>query len=358
MLMTKKSRLAVLLIPLCTFFLVGLLLVLFSALNLVPRDPGFFSDENYHAKYETSGYARMDFLEISVTAPGENLSRARVTAGPREILLEVNRDGYLLRNGRVTDEVTPFWLKLGNPMLGQFEGASRFKVRDVTGLVGDPGAVYDLTLKGSFILWDRILQSQASYRAELATADGQVAATAVYDATCGLLFELTSHLEGRRTIRLKATDFVISRNREFQIKAYVLLAALTSLFLLGWAIRGRRAGSETIDFRKNVFTAVLVGYMALAVDTCLDIWYPFLPGTVGLLAIHLFMVLLFFLVAGRWGLIALVELLFASSFSSYNAGLVPMYSYCPGLLLTWIAWIFSMGYRPVDDKEIARATGG
>jgi len=232
---------------------------------------------------------------------------------------------------------TPFWIYMKNPVINTVQRAVKnyeVKIVDPLDLFGGgKEAVYTLVVKKPFILWSRILQSQASYEMGIYDEKGVEVATAVVDGTCGLLFEVATHMDGAGRASLISTDFPISRNRYFLVE----IAVVSSLILAIMTIVGYwRVSEEDKPKRMWEMKMVLWGIAACMVDIYADVWFPFAFGTVGLIVLHALAMVPGAIWFGWWIMPALVELLWSFNFAIQTEMLIPQLTHCPGLILSWM----------------------
>ncbi len=332
------------------FFLPGLLLVIFSALDfMVAKDPRI-TDKPYKALYQTHGTLSTpdcNKLEVSTspTTGGWEMSVRRcneVTAFP------LDEKGKL--QGK--EAYSFFWIFLENPVIRTPQQATRnlqVKVSDPSNILADRDeAGYTMKITEPFILWSPVLQSQASYRMGVYDSEGKEMATAVVDSTCGLLFELTTHVRGAGRAELIKTDFPISRNRVTLMR--VATAAAVILMIIA-AIRYWRAPLDLKEKRNWEMRLILYGVLACYIDIYPDVWWPFAFGAAGLLLLHAAALLPGLIWTRWWILPGLVEIAWATTFMIQTERVVPQLTHSPGLILSWMTAALFMRIRRTPQPE-------
>lgn len=319
----------------CVFFVPGICLLSLSALDvIVAKDPRI-TDKPYRIKLTTSGRLSAGDCDTMVvttrdTSDGWELSVRQcsdMTAIP------LDPDGQM-RGGR---GFSIFWIYMKNPVLNTVQRATRnyeAKIVDPLDMFGGgKGASYTICMRKPFILWSPILQSQASYDMGVFDDSGKEVATATIDATCGMLFGLTTHTGGAGRIELVETDFPISRNRHLQMRVATIAGFILVLIA---AIRFRRSSEEEKAKRLWEMRFIVWGVLACYIDIYPDVWWPFAFGAWGLLGLHALA-----LVPGavwfRWWILpGIIEIIWASNFAIQTQTLIPQLTHCPGIILSWM----------------------
>lgn len=323
--MSLQKRLQVLLLALLPLLLGTVFLYLLTRLNIVAKDPGPFDGRNFAATYQ----AEHGKLNIKSTDKRASYDLSGEVQG--QMLVDTQGMANSPQPGKA---FTPFWLHFFNPVLTLSTRNPSFSMVDNAGVLGETGTLYTARPEGSLILMDDILQSQASYKYGIFQQNGRRAATAIYDATCGLLFRLQVKHSQYPDLRLVQTDFPISRNRITLVIFYVLLSTLLVANLF---IKAHRSTEDVdfIEFQRQAWL-VLLGVLCIGVDTQLDIWQPFLLGHVWSVAIHCLLILPLLVWGKRAAIPALAELLMAAFLWIYLEGPVLPFFYIPGLTISYI----------------------
>ena len=237
-------------------------------------------------------------------------------------------------DGTVADGVYPLvWVHLSNPILHLKETAWTRTVKDVSGLVGEPGRTYEARSEESLILWDPVIGSQASYRAGIYDGERRVA-TAVYDMTCGLILDLVTHEGGYANVHLLRTDFPISRNR-YVVAAWVALFGIALVAL--YAVRALRAKPDEREAAADRMGYAVAIAVAIAVDFVWDIWFFYLGPPWMTIAVHAAAIAVWAVYFRWWAAPLLLELAWALAFVvAAEPSLVPNVTHFPALLLTLI----------------------
>ena len=328
--MSTGRRLLILGLAILPFLLAWFGLRILTGFDLVETNPNPFDGRDFKAVY-ASGEAR----QMVQCAEGTG---ACVLKGPLSGPLDVDRHGTAItRQGKLVH--TPFWLPFSNPVVTISTHNPHFDILDTAGLLGEAGTAYQARQESTFILMDDILQSQASYRYGIFTKSGERAASAVYDATCGLLFRMQIKQPHKGDLRLLETDFPISRNRRWLLILYPLFALLLLYPLYRrdkWARETRGSHDWPLAW------LVGLGMACLATDTLLDIWYPFLLGTYFPLAWHLVLLVPIYLLGRRACVPAVAEIVMALAVWIFNKGTVPTFLYIPGLTVSFILMLGMM----------------
>lgn len=337
--MNTKYRTRIVLIVLSVFFIPGILLVVFSALDVVVSLDPRITDEPYRAEFEATGRLGKAGNYTIETFKGAGGWEMVVNPGNHSIPLD--------DEGRVrgTDGFTIFWIFMKNPVTNTVQRATKdyreTVIDSLNMLGGGVDARYTIKVIEPFILWSPIHQSQASYYMGIYDEHGLEVATATIDATCGLLFELVTHKDGAGRLSLLSTDFPISRNRYFQAQA---AAAVGLILLAGFLFRYFRApeGKKAIRTLEMKFGAW--GVIAVYVDIYPDVWWPFAFGTFGLIGLHLIALAPGAIWFRWWILPGILEILWAAFFSAQTGLMIPQLTHCPGILIAWM--ITTLFYRP------------
>ncbi len=307
-----------------------------SVLNINTKDPTFF-DKDYTARYRVDGHLlRHGGPYLEVEARGEN--RLRILQGESE-------DEFTIKEG----EHSIFWAYWPNPVVVLFirskidDAVNSTEVVDYTGILGRPGARYQMSLKQRIVLWSKILDSQASYRIGLIDKAGREIATGIYDATCGLLFRLESHTASLGLLELEETNFPISRNRNWE----GLIAILWGIGVLIYQLLylRRKVTEETRGLHSLENELVIFGIIAIWIDAFYDIWFFHYLWTPGLVAIHVLAVAYVFWRFGWWGIFPLFELAWAGALIGGKDALVPQLTFFPALIVTWVACLLFQDFK-------------
>jgi len=303
-----------------------------SVLNINPRDPTL-GDDAYTAAYAVEGV----FAQSPVAGEGQPLviDTSTQTDGARLLRYSGARGQVaapIRPDGTVEDGVYPLiWVHLLNPITHFGSKAWTAVVRDDAGLIGEPGRAYEVRDLGTFILWDYALSSQASHRAAIYDGDKRVA-SAIYDATCGLLFDLVTHRGGYSHLRLRETSFPISRNRyKIVIWSVLFAVAIITVYRTKLArapVERRAVALDRFHLSVAIATTVLVDYLY-------DTWLFDKLGDWFTVVLHLAVFALWFWYFRLWALGLLLELLLPVAFIvSASKTLVPVITYCPSMLIT------------------------
>ena len=335
------------------FFIPGLSLIIFSALNIIVAKDPRITDLPYKATFEVSG---------TLAKKGNRLTiETRRGAGGWEMLIDGGPEVILLDNqGRLrgTDAFTPFWIYMKNPVVNTVQRATKnyeAPIIDSLNLFGGGlGARYIIRMTDSFILWSAILESQASYHMGIFDESGVEMATAVIDGTCGFLFQIETHRNGAGRLDLLDTDFPISRNRYFQVKVGSIVAVLLAAIFL---FRYFKAPEDKKAVRRWELKFALWGIIACFVDIYPDVWWPFAFGSWGLLALHAVPIIIGAIWFGWWTLPGIIEILWAATFAIQTGTMIPQLTHSPGLMLSWMmaALFFRIPKKITGDK--LQATG-
>jgi hypothetical protein len=328
----------------------GIILFISTLLNITALDPKL-GDSAYRAKYMLEGrYERApggsaaESVEIETSgAGGEKMSLLMKGYGaPRETALAP--DGTVM-----PDVYSIFWVHLTNPIAvaGAQSKNWELRARDDLGLLGDPGKIYTVKSTERFIWWDYVLSSQASFRAGIYDG-GRRVGSAIYDATCGMLFELVPHTEGWGRMYLVHTDFPISRNR------YVLLyvaIAFSAVILLWFAAQHAKSAPETkFKTLDNLWYAAAIALTVL-VDYIYDTWF-FGVGDTYTYIIHIAAILIFLYRFRLWTIPMILEMAWVAAYTWPTSGkLAPGVVYFPSMLVTTAMMImFRKTPRPVGTE--------
>jgi len=347
--MPTWARIKIFLLAALPLTLASLLMALLARLDIVvEKNPIPFDGRAFQATYvSAAGELTLEKAKnertVGALLPKQSVAATFQTTEKGTVTAADGREVY-----------SPFWLPFRNPVLAlSTEGpeTEEFPVYDETGVLGEPGGEYTARFAESFVLMDDRIQSQASYRFRINEKNGRPAATAVYDATCGLLFRLEVKDRLKPDLRLRQTDFPISRNRFWMGIFHDILALLVLGLLIRQGRKKRKLG-ETANWRR--FHLVLLGMLCIGTDTLLDIWYPFLVGQPAPLIWHgaLLVVLLLY---GRWSALpALAELVMAGALWIVLKSPAWPFFFCPGLIVSFLLTLVSAkeNVRPLASAEI------
>jgi hypothetical protein len=326
--MTLGRRLLVIGLSTLPFLLGSLLLYGFTHLGLVETDPIPFDGRNLKATYQAGDQ------ELLLTF--DKKARVYGVSGPIDAPLEVDEHGTAItKQGKLA--YSPFWLPFSNPVISFNTKNPIFPVYDTTGVLGAPNTEYLAKQESTFIMMDDILQSQASYRYGLFSLQGKRVASAVYDATCGMLFNMQIKQPEKSDLRLLKTNFPVSRNRNWLVIFNVLLGA-GLIFLL--YRREKKSPEKKIVLPAPLSALVALGVLCLATDTLLDIWHPYLFGQWLPLAWHIALVIPIALIGRRAAIVALAEIAMAAAFWIYLKGPAVPFFFIPG---STVAFFLALG---------------
>lgn len=338
--MSRSRRLLVIVLVFLPFLAASGLMKGLTHLDVISTNPVPFDGRALSAIY-AAGQAEL------VVAKAKSDAQYHLT-GTTSAPLPVDRHGIaMLPDERVA--YTPFWLPFVNPVVTMHTEKRDFSVLDTAGVIGQPDQVYLARHEGSFVLMDEVLQSQASYNYGLFASDGRRAASAVYDATCGMLFRMQIKQPDKPDLRLKDTDFPISRNRNWLVIINTLFAAL----LLFSVYRTDRSAEQSTINRSPLFGLVALGMLCVATDTLLDIWHPFLFGVYAPVVWHLCLTVAVFVVRKPAAAPAIAELVMVGALWLYDKGPAPVFFYTPGLI---VAFLLALRGRPrvASDRKLPR----
>jgi len=320
--MTWAARIKVVCLTFLPFLLTSLLLYLLTWADLVEKDPLPFDGRALEMVYQSGDGSLV--VRKAKNQPGY------VIEGPINAHILVNREGRVTVAGGGM-AYTPFWLPFKNPVLRLDTRNPEFLIADTAGILGSADKTYQARQEGSFILWDENLQSQASYNYGLFDGAGNRAASAVYDATCGLLFRLQIKQPDKPDLRLLSTDFPISRNRVFLVWTNLALAGLLAYWLF------RRAGRQTEPtFAAHEARLIMLGMICLATDTLMDLWYPYAFGRVVPIVWHMFLIIAIFRFSPLAVLPAVAELVMTAGIWMYYQHTAPAFAFIPGLTVSFL----------------------
>lgn len=326
------------------FFLVaGLILIsggltsLFSLLDINPKNPMFF-EENNHAFYKVGGgfaSGGVSTASLDVTPLTSEQSMASFQYGGNSSF-RMSSNGRYVSNGSATDYYSLFWIFLKNPMVHgpSVNKGKEFRVVDPIGIISEENNVYTLIVENeSTILWSEVLSSQASYKVSIYKDDLKVA-SGIYDATCGMLFHLETHEEGYSSLDLTETSFPISRNRNYNLAIAIAIAIGVLIAVIIWS----KKSSMSVEKRNTILKLLGVGFACALTDLYFDVWFFEIITRTGLIAIHLVLALVLYYLIREWSIPAFLEIGFVLTFAytALNGSLVPQIAYFPGLIITWI----------------------
>jgi len=337
--MNWQTRLRIIALSILPFLLASALLYFFTQINLVSKDPIAFDGSKFSATYVTDQGA------VAIKRATEE-SIYEVTGEINGLLKTDQRGMNVGSNGE--EGYTPFWLHFSNPVLSLSTENPEYPIYDHIGVLGEPQQSYTARQEESLILMDDILQSQASYRYGIFTVDGVRAGTAIYDATCGLLFRLQIKQPDHPDLRLTDTDFPISRNR---VTLVIVNTLLTVLMLVVLFRQARHAAAETSEQARREAFLVLLGVLCVATDTLLDIWYPFAFGFIAPMVWHaLIAIALFYF--GRAGFLpAVAEIAMVFAFFLYDKGSALTFFYVPGSITAFLLVLRRRALQPRHEES-------
>ena len=341
--MDRRRRIAIIFFAVLPLIAAGLLVQLCTVLNINPRDPVFGVKDGEHALYNIHGRGDAQNFEVKVVDSTPASSAVTVETDDGLLTYRLDTTGAILD---VSGPVYPiFWVPIDNPMLRTSPEFTQWHVRDVAGWFGPSGEDYTVKIQRTFILWDDVLQSQASYLTELRTRSGKRVGEVVYDATCGLAFVLKSYSTGKEA-RLIDTSFPISRNRNW---LHFWNLVMLALLIYGGVKWSRKGGEELQYLRKLTLSYILVGSFMIFLDTNVDIWEPFLLSKKYMIVLHAGLALVATLLWGRHSAAAWIELAVIIGFGYYERqGISPMAAFFPGLTLSWLSALMC-------DKRLRKA---
>lgn len=340
--LSSRERYAVFGLVVGLILISGGLTVLATFVGINPRNVYFFED-NYKATYDAKGgYALKGISTVGIDVTSLTpTTKAKVTQGRSSKFIKTTPKGFYISENGPTDYYTLFWVFMENPMtLKSMEGKT-YQIVDPTGLILEENETYELVIENSTILWSEVISSQASYEATIYDENVKVA-SALYDATCGLLFRLETHENGYSSIDLESTNFPISRNRNFNLGFALVIVAGTLIGTFIWSEKSEM----NFEKRNTILKLLSVGFACSIVDLFIDIWFFELSSS-GLIATHLILALILFYWIRRWAIPAFFEigLVLAFSYTYLNGALFPMVAYFPGLLVTWMSMYFLVTLR-------------
>jgi hypothetical protein len=305
----------------------GLTLFVSTHLNITKKDPKL-GDNAYSARFLLDGRYADASKEITIdTAETKGKNRTLKVAGMgKKLELPIARDGSLGK-----DVYSLFWVRLANPIAqaGTESKVWEAKARDDLGLLGEPGKIYTVKSIEPFIYWDYILCSQASYSA--AVYDGkQRVATAIYDMTSGMLFDLQPNVGGWGRAYLVKTDFPISRNR------YVMLyfVIVFGIIIIAWFALQLAKSSPERRCRavENLWLAVAIA-LTVNIDFVYDTWF-YAVGDWFTIALHVGAILILFPRFRLWTIPIILELAWVLAYSMPTSGkLAPGIVWFPSMLV-------------------------
>ncbi|MDP8254592.1 MAG: hypothetical protein P9M14_02475 [Candidatus Alcyoniella australis] len=342
--MSRKHRLVIMLCAFGPFLIATGLLQLFTILDLNPRDPVFGVDKGDYAVYRIEGQPEPNEFTVATTDATAAMSFVAIDGAVPQRLFKLVANGSLL--GISGDANSIFWVPIDNPVLRAAPEIRQWRVRDVAGWFGALGNDYDVKVDRTFILWDSILQSQASYATSLYDNGGKRVGEIVFDETCGLAFRLKSYVNGMEA-RLIDTNFPISRNRNWLHMLHALVIILVGLMAWRWAAAGKPV--ELLG-RRHTVSLILSGALCIFLDTQVDIWEPFLFSKEGMILLHALVALALTLLWGRFSLPAWIELIVIVMFGYVErTGISPMAAFFPGISLSWLGMLLAQ--TPSATKE-------
>lgn len=324
--MNLKQRLGIIALSFWPFLFASAVLFVLSQMDfLVEKDPIPFDGRNLRATYE-SEKGNLKILR-------KNDKSGYRVKGVFDSELLVNPKGEVVVH-ETSVYYTPFWIPLDNPVTTLNTHNPEFPLLDHSGVLGLPGEAYTARQEESFILWDKVLQSQASYRYGIFDAKDNRAATAVYDATCGLMFQLQVKAREKPNLRLVDTNFPISRNRV----CLLILAPLATIALVYFFLyqARRKENFDAVLTLRDTAWFVALGSMCIMTDTLMDLWYPFALGRFAPVLWHILLIVPLFIVGRRACLPAVVELVMAFCLWFFLKGPAPTFAFIPGLTTAFI----------------------
>jgi hypothetical protein len=335
--MHATTRWKILGLAFAPFFVSSLLLLVLTAVGVVEKDPAPFDGRDFQAEYKSDNQS----LLIN-SAKDKSLYHL---TGSGQYSIPVNESAP-----KDTKKFTPFWLPFQNPVLTLDLSSPDFEIFDGPRLFGQQQKTYYAKKEANLILMDDVIQSQASYRFGIFDEKGRRAATAIYDATCGLLFRLQVKHPDKPDLRLVKTNFPISRNRIWLFSLYALSGGGLIWLLIR---RARRLAGIESEIAWHHALWVLCGVVCLGTDTMIDIWHPFAFGQILPVLWHLAIVGVILVFAGRACIPAIAEVLMALILWQYIGGPAQTLFFIPGVT---VAFIMALGAVKTIPEENA-ATG-
>lgn len=333
----------------------GLILYFSTLLNITDLDPTI-GDSDYSALYRAEGRFAPGpaggFDEIALRTAGTEDGRVlRIAGAGGAVESAIAADGSI-----GPDLYSLFWVHLANPitMVGSQETVWEARVRDGLGLLGEPGKTYTARSLEKFIFWDYVLSSQASYRAGIYDGDTRVA-SAVYDMTCGMLFELVPNVGGWGRARLvgTGTDFPISRNRYMLAYAAVAFSiVILAWFAFQYARTGRDRKYKALD---NLWYALAIS-LTLLIDYIYDSWF-FANGDPTTAALHAAAIVILAFRFRLWVIPMILELAWIFAYTWPTTGLLaPGVTFFPSMLVATAMMLMfrrtpKIKQSPVESSE-------
>jgi hypothetical protein len=329
----RRHRNSIFFLVLALGLVPGGLAFLSTPVGISPRDPQFL-DADYHAEFKT-GKGLSDFNPIVMRS--EAGKKLAIKQSGREEGFVFTPEGTYVKDGKDTGTYPVLWVRF--PPQEKMTRRDTFsklinqlKVTDLTGLIGPKGEVYRLHNETTTILWSWTLGSQFSHPVELIDAKGDVAASGIYDTTCGILEEMSVYKDGALgTIALTETDFPMSRNRNFSIVYVFIVAGIILLYHFIWR---RKRISDPVVFRLDTDLLIL-GVIAVFLDVYVDIWFFHVTGPWVLVILHLAAAGFVLWRFGFWVVFPLLELYWAGSLAIASQSINPQLAMCPALIITW-----------------------
>ncbi len=309
----------------------GIVLYVATLFNINQLDPKL-GEAEYSADFGIEGR----FVNGPITSKISTIKIKTVRTKEDSMVLRISGAGQdfpLAKDGTVGPNLySMFWFHLPNPITegGRQKTHWEANVRDELGLLGNPGNTYTAKSLSRFIHWDYILSSQASYRVGIFDGNTRVG-SAIYDMTCGMLFELVPNVNGWGRAYLLGTDFPISRNRYNM----VFTACVFSIIILGWHIFQYVRSDPDRKFRAadSIWYAVAIIFTVL-IDFIYDTWF-FSMGDTITAALHIGVIVILFYRFRLWTIPIILELAWVGTYTIATTGnFAPGIVYFPSMLVS------------------------
>ncbi len=345
-----------------------------SSLNFLDA---FFFQENNNAKYIYRENAGAITSNLTIRGQVLDSTHTNVTitiAGVLQGNFTAHPNGTVYEKGITNGNYSIWWVYVSNVMmmLGVNEGHV-YNVIDPTGFLGVIGKDYKMTVTRKRVLWPSdpsqkyLLGAQASFDVSIADeVTEEIAATAIFDITCGVLEEFSGTIGGGsaiQTLSIVETTFPISRNRLTMITAVSILGPLVILFAflfmkIRWTKSPLSRLNQPTTKRSEILLLLGTGILMVLMEI-IDIWFYLVLDRTGNLFLHIGFIAWVAYVCHRqkygyrWTIPAFLEIAFVFTIGFFTGEpYVPALTANLGSMVTWVGLLWASGVeRYVDEAE-------
>jgi hypothetical protein len=373
MVLNKKTRRVIVIlivgIVVCSFVINQLTIEIEGMLgDFNPKDIYLFQhDYTSYYRYESGLRGGQSGFILRSNVLNDTYTNVTLEYDDRIEFFLAHPNGTVYQNGMLQGNYSIWWIYVPNVlMMFGVKGGEVYSVIDPTGFLGRVDQHYDLVVTRKRTYWPSdleqsgLLGAQSSFDAKLYnSSNNYLTAKITIDITCGII-EVWEGFQSPIELRLKQTNFPMSRNRITGIIIELLLGMISimvvfTLMSRTWEHQFLAQFTRNSEERNEIILLIFAGILAITIEM-IDIWFYLPLGFLGNIMLHLGYTLFLgficwkYLYGYQWLIPSLLEVAFILALNFVTGDpYVPSLTAFMGTTISSIALVWASGIENYHD---------